>query len=348
MRIGGPGRTLDGPRRVRGRCARSRAATRPGAVRFYVNGVRPSHSRWSRALAPGYDRAVRYTVAAPGPALRPFVRSLWHYEGYAPDHALERVLPSGTVELVVLLDGDTLPLHDPNDPTGPPERMRLESPLVVGTHRAFHVIDTEPQRHCLGVHFRPGAAGALLGLPARELADAQLPLDALWSPGSARDLWARLREAPTATDRFRILQASLLERANDARPPPAWLAPALSALHTLPAPPIGQLARRLGVSRRRFVEGFAAAVGLTPKTYGRVVRFQRALVRLRAEGPVDLARWALELGYFDQAHLNRDFRAFSGQTPTAFRRVHTEPTNPVPEAERGQILPIRAPSPKPT
>src|SRR5262249_42838854 len=82
--------------------------------------------------------------------------------------------------------------------------------------------------------------------------------------------------------------------------------------------PIGELAEELGWSHRRLIARFRDHIGLTPKTLARVIRFDRAVRRLHASQPENLAELAFDCGYFDQAHLNRDFREFAGTSPTAF------------------------------
>jgi AraC-like DNA-binding protein len=77
-----------------------------------------------------------------------------------------------------------------------------------------------------------------------------------------------------------------------------------------------ELARDAGWSRRQFTARFTRAAGLPPKTFARVLRFQRAKALLAAAGGPSLSEIALDCGYYDQAHLNRDFRAFAGCTPT--------------------------------
>jgi transcriptional regulator GlxA family with amidase domain len=87
---------------------------------------------------------------------------------------------------------------------------------------------------------------------------------------------------------------------------------------------VRDVARRVGLSQRRFIQVFAAEVGLTPKLYARVKRFQRARALVRGTAPPDWAQLAVECGYFDQAHLIRDFRAFAGLTPEEYLRHRSE------------------------
>jgi len=93
------------------------------------------------------------------------------------------------------------------------------------------------------------------------------------------------------------------------------------------------------LSARRFIELFRRYVGVTPKLYCRIRRFQRALGELHRIKQMDWSAVALECGYYDQSHFIRDFRQFSGLTPSAYRDMRGS-IEPVPEPERGQICPI--------
>ena len=87
---------------------------------------------------------------------------------------------------------------------------------------------------------------------------------------------------------------------------------------------VRDVARRVGLSQRRFIQVFAAEVGLTPKLYGRVRRFQRALALVKGVPAPGWAQLAVECGYFDQSHLIHDFRAFAGLTPEEYLRRRSE------------------------
>jgi AraC-like DNA-binding protein len=126
-------------------------------------------------------------------------------------------------------------------------------------------------------------------------------------------------DAPCWEARFALLDAVLLQRLHVAAPVApevehAWAR--LRASHG--AVVIATLAEEVGWSRRHLAARFKADVGLPPKTVARVLRFQRVTQTLRRAGRDGLAEVAYACGYADQAHLNRDFRAFAGTTPTDF------------------------------
>jgi AraC-like DNA-binding protein len=263
----------------------------------------------------------------PRPPLSDFVALLWSYEGVTPPHAKERLLPTGTMELVINLRDDTLRVYDPQHHD---RYQTYRGGLLSGVHSTFSVIDTADQGSIIGVHFKPGGAFPFFDLPADELHNAHIPLDALWG-AQADDLRDRLREAPTLAVRFRLLEDCLLARATR----PLTRHPAVTfALTRFCGSPhactIADVTGRSGLGARRFTRIFAAEVGLTPKIFCRIRRFQRALRLIERGRRVDWAAVAASCGYFDQAHFIRDFRAFSGLNPTAYLRQRGEHFNHVP------------------
>ncbi len=84
--------------------------------------------------------------------------------------------------------------------------------------------------------------------------------------------------------------------------------------------PVAQVAAHIGLSQRRFIEVFRNEVGLTPKAFSRVCRFQHVLGRVETATHVDWTSVAYDCGYFDQAHFIHDFREFAGVSPTRYLR----------------------------
>jgi AraC-like DNA-binding protein len=189
---------------------------------------------------------------------------------------------------------------------------RLTS-FVAGLDESYG--ETEHAGHQRGVEVKlaPLAARSLLGVPARELSGRVVPLDGVLGR-SADELLERLAGAPGWPERFALLDAVLAARL--AQDQPRDIAHAWSRLlATHGGVSIAGLARELGWSRRRFGERFREHVGLAPKPAARVLRFRRAVELLERDDGTRLAAIAHECGYYDQAHFNRDFRAFAGASP---------------------------------
>ena len=248
----------------------------------------------------------------PKPPLSDYIETFWAYDAYGAGHTRERVFPTGTSEIVF--------------PLGDDRRM----PVVCGAHSKSFVIDTAGRPMLLGVHFKPGGAVPFLKVPANELGNVHASLDAVWG-ALASEVKERLLEARTWRARFRILEPVLLAQLTSPVAPHPAVAFAVGSIQAMPhMQTIGQITERIGVSPRRFIEVFAADVGLTPKVFSRVLRFQRVLALIRRDRPIDWADVAVAGGYYDQAHFIHDFRAFSEMNPTAYLRADVREPNHVP------------------
>ncbi len=266
----------------------------------------------------------------PAAPLSDFVALLWLYEGYQQPHQKERLLPDGSMELVVNLKEDCTRVYDTD---GSDRFETLRGAAVMGAHSQFFVIDTAGQHTVAGVHFKPGGAFPFLGLPAGELHNRLVSLEDVWGR-LAGELRERLLESPTPGAKFRVMEEILLARAGRRLVRHPAVVFALSQFRGAPhARTVAEVTERTGLSARRFIEVFGGEVGLTPKVFCRVRRFQRALRMAGAGRPVEWAALAADCGYFDQAHFIHDFRAFSGINPTTYARQRTEHMNHVPLGE---------------
>ena len=251
----------------------------------------------------------------PPPPLADFVDMFWLMDGPAPPHLHERLMPMSTVELVIDLRATSGSFV----------------PLLCGPQSESFVIDTPSPPAIMGVHFKPGGAFPFFKVPSGELHNARLSLDALWA-GRAAELRERLLEASTAAARFQTLEKFLL--AETVRPlaqHPA-VAFALRAFQDVSPLSVSAVVERTGWSQRRFIEVFRDEVGLTPKLFSRVVRFQQVVRKVHRQRQVDWAVVAVDCGYYDQAHFINDFQIFSGFSPTTYLRVHGAHLNHVPLA----------------
>jgi AraC-like DNA-binding protein len=275
--------------------------------------------------------------------LSEFIDSLWSLTD-APSHTRERIVPSGTVELVINLAEDEFRIFGP----GPaPSCRRLPGAIVSGCYSTPFEIDTRDHAAVVGVHFRPGGAAGFLGAPPGELADAHVGLGDLWGR-EAIELHERLCSAHGSRDRFRILEQALSARLTRGHRRRSAIQRALPELDR-PGAAIGRVAMELRLSRRRFIEVFTQDVGMTPKRYSRIRRFQRALAIAKRAGSPDWAGVALECGYFDQAHLCREWAEFTGITPSEFVSLRQSRVKEnhlaLPEEE---VKPVQDASPSPT
>jgi AraC-like DNA-binding protein len=269
--------------------------------------------------------AMRYRHRVPRPPLDAFIESIWVYQNDPRPYALERILPTGAAQLIVNLKEDQTRLYDPESPH---RSVATSGSVLSGAQSRFQIIDTSEQEYVAGVAFKPGGTVPFMRMPAHEASDADVPLESLWGRHhpALRD---RLLESDGIDATLDALEAVLTQMWR-----PSGLHPAvnfaLAAFDRAPSTTtIAGVTDAIGLSAKRFIELFKIEVGLTPKRYCRVRRFQRALALANRGRRVDWAGVALDCGYFDQAHFIPDFRSFAGLTPTEYLAARTSFQNHV-------------------
>jgi AraC-like DNA-binding protein len=253
-----------------------------------------------------------YARARPSPGLRPYVGFYTGYRQHGLPPRTHRGLPSPYLTLILTLDD---PLVVAAHPDTSQAAGRYDA-LVGGLHLTPAIIEHGGRQSGIQVAVSPLGCRALFGMPAGELAGVDVDLAAVVDPASVAAVRDRIGSAATWPERFAGVDAWLCRLARDR---PSGVHPGVAhVFHRLLTSggdvPIGMLAGEVGWSARHLTNRFHAEVGLRPKEAARVARFDRARRRL-APG-VRLADVAAGAGYFDQAHLAREFTAFAGCSPS--------------------------------
>jgi AraC-like DNA-binding protein len=179
------------------------------------------------------------------------------------------------------------------------------------------MIDTEEQRCVVTVCFSPGGAAPFFAIPASATRDLIVGLDEVWGRDGAV-LRERLLEATTPQERLALVEDVLLDHVVRPLNPDRAVDLAVAAFER--GHPVAEVTSRLGVLPKAFVRRFRDRIGVTPKRFSRVRRFQRVIGAIERNGtPASWAGLAVEHGYCDQAHMIHDFRELAGITPTAYR-----------------------------
>lgn len=235
---------------------------------------------------PAQARTTRsdYREHPPHPALRDLVACTW--ESRTDDERVQRVIPDGCVDLIWFADREL---------------------LIAGADTGPRQVRVPGGRHTSAIRLRPGAAGAVLGLPAAEIRDQLFPATSVCRGAAA------LEEALAAAGprrRLELLSAAVAER----RAEPDRLVVAAARRLAAPGSRVRDVAYELGISERQLHRRTLTAVGYGPKMLARVARL-RGLV---ARPGQPLARRALEAGYAGQAHMTDEVRRLTGLTPVRF------------------------------
>jgi AraC-like DNA-binding protein len=251
---------------------------------------------------------VTFKMRRPSGALSKFVEVFWYWSDHPRPFVQERVLPMGTVELVIRLE---TPQTSESGIAGP-----RSTPMIIERHETNQL---------LGVHFKPGGAFPFLGFPFADLHNTWITLADLWGEKRARRLLYLLHEAATIDRKFDLLERWL-----------TWIADHPLKHHDAVAFALGEfdndpglqssavIAEKVNLSQRRFIDLFRNEVGMTPKLFCRVRRFRDIVEAIQPMETVDWVDLVLSFGYTDQSHFIHEFREFSGLRPGEYLDLRTE------------------------
>jgi AraC-like DNA-binding protein len=272
----------------------------------YVGIHRSFPCRFAEFGSSGYGAAMTFAARIPRTPLSLFVSVLWHAEHWQPSQGGELHLPDGSVNLTILLDGE----------------LSRKAMSVTGPKAYATELRVQRPRSLIGAQFRHGGVVPFLSVPVGALAGTSMPAADVCGQ-DADVLRDQLLCAADADARLALFERWLAAKLRTGRLPDPAVTWAAGELERCPTAKVGEVASRIGISRRSFVDRFTRDVGLTPKIFGRVQRFQRALRMLHTQDTWDFAAIALAVGYFDQAHFTHEFRRITGATPTRYLESRT-------------------------
>ncbi len=270
---------------------------------------------------------MEYHRHAPVPPLDRLVDHCWLVGADALPFPRQVLFPDGGVTMHFNL-ADPPGLVD--SPSG--RVRRFATSWISGERTRPYTLDLAGRVRSVGIRFRPGGVYPFVGVPARELAGQVIELEDVLGPLAGETL-ERLGPGDDPARVFAEIDALLLARLtrSGTHDIPMQVAGGLEALDRAgPSASVIELARDLGVSHRTLLRLFDRWVGVTPKTIQRVLRFQKVIAWENAQSRLDWSEVAYGCGYYDQAHLIRDFRAFTGTTPTRYRAARLAYPNYVP------------------
>jgi AraC-like DNA-binding protein len=251
---------------------------------------------------------VKYVERAAVVSLSPYVECIWAVSAKRHGRAAERIVPDGCPEIIVHLG-------DPFERLIGKRWRRQPRAFLAGTLTRPLTVRGGGHVLTIGLRFRPAGFTALFGGSLAGTADHEVPLGNLVGADRCRDLVARLDAARSVPRRLDAAMAWLVEQ----RPRDGAVTASAPALRLIVRArgqmQMVELARRLDVSRRQLERSFLRDLGIGPKMYARIVRLNTVLARLDEVERASAVDVALQAGYFDQAHLLRDFRLLAGRSP---------------------------------
>lgn len=263
-------------------------------------------------------------VHTPAFPLSQHVELMWRVTNSGVLPPRQRVYPNGAMALVIHLKKPATSFYIDD------VAQTIRVPLLAGPYsRSFH-IDPSESTAVVGVLFRPGAASLFFPVAAHELHNTDIALSDL-NPGEADTLLNEVCSATGELAQFPVLERYLNRKLKTSVAIHPAVRYAVMQLSRDDGVRIRQLQLDTGLSHTRFIQLFHQHVGLTPKLFYRIRRFRTLLDRIDKGMPVNWSEAAIDGGYFDQAHLIRDFRAFAGITPLEYTRTKPYPSPTIPK-----------------
>ena len=262
-----------------------------------------------------------YNTHQPTYPLSRFIEHFWYHDGYCPGHNKQRLLPDGTSELVIDLRPQPKKLFDRDDHT---KHTSFRESWISGKQSRYIVIESACDSSMIGVHFRPGGTYPFLGFPLAELTDQVVELDLLWGR-AVYTLREQILEALGVDQKFAVLERFLMSKFDANRTAMGRVEQAIDQVLRSPhGMTMRDIAWRIGITPKHLISLFDKFIGLKPKAFGRICRFQRALHVIEHDSPVAWSQVAARTGHSDQAHLIKEFRHFSGLTPSHYVNQKSE------------------------
>lgn len=257
------------------------------------------------------EPTFQFLTRAPSGALSRFVASVWYAKGTIT-YRRERIAPTGSTVAIVVL-GDPI-RQIPEDGDGP--ASTTGEGLVAGPHDRPVVNEPLGETHAIGIVTTPTGCEAVFGQRPATIRGRVRELEEFWPRARAlRDVLLRSESADRA---LAVTEEFLLDTLGT---PPAGIErceAAVAALETDPSRPIADIAAELGIPHNRLDRDFTRVVGLSPRTLASLLRVRRLLAILNVGAEIDWSQRAAELGWYDQAHLIRDFKRYTGVSPTRY------------------------------
>lgn len=244
------------------------------------------------------------------------VESIFHYKGFQPDHSIERVVPTGHVFILFELDGIERQTYD-SESLEPSATFRRA--WVSGLHRNHLSISAHNDSEMFVIQFKAFGAYPFLQQPMAELADRVVQGDYF----SSKDLVATrelLHSAATSKDKFVVADQWLHANFDQTLLPPQSFINVVENMQARPAAKLNEVIESFEGTQKHFISQFKKYIGITPKQYQRVLRFNDVFTQMQSDQFLSWSDIAHRCGYSDQSHFIREFKSFSGLIPKSFRR----------------------------
>lgn len=243
-----------------------------------------------------------------------FVQCFIYYKGFQPEHQIERVVPDGSIYLIFELDGYTRHVFD-NDSLEPTTEFR--ACWLSGAHTEYLSISAHEDSEMFVIQFKPAGAVRLLQSDVSRFSNQVIPAADLFS-NATLTLRLELLAARTPTDKFECARRFLSAHCREKDSVDTIVTKLVAAIQENSTSKLKDLIADAGYSQKQLIHHFKQRVGLTPKAFQRIVRFNELLPKIMEQKTVAWNKISVECDYFDQSHFIKEFKRFCGYSPGQF------------------------------
>ena len=256
-----------------------------------------------------------------------FIEIFIYYEGVQHTHKVDRFLPNGDTE--ILIDFHDTPQYIYDNETLK-EIQACNHVWASGLRTEPITIPSGNNAAMMVISFKKGMAASFFPFPMDEIADSVVDADLVWGSdfGLLRE---RLLETKDTDQRFRLVEEFLVTKFRSQLEINPGVEFAINEMRSHPdAINIGRMNAKIGYSQKHFTHLFRSQVGVTPKSYLKIMRFQKAIREIEKARSVDWGKISQDCGFYDQSHFINNFKTFSGFTPEQYAQIQTNYQNYVP------------------
>lgn len=259
------------------------------------------------------------------PPLDSYLESMFHFKGFVPEHSLERVVPTGHVFILFELDGIERNRFE-NDSLKPIQSFTKV--WVSGMHKNYITISSPPQAEMFVIQFKPYGAYPFLHTPLQNLNEKIVDADTVLG-ATVLALRDELLAKETSEEKFKVAETWLTHRFQKQKTPPAELLDIVERLQKEAVADYPKIITNYSKTHKHLIDQFKKYIGLTPKYYQRILRFQEILQQIHKSEKIEWSQIAYQCEYADQSHFIKEFKHFSGFNPQKFidQDLHQDPPN---------------------
>ncbi len=249
--------------------------------------------------------------------LEKHIESILYFKTFTPDHSIERIVPTGHV--FVIFELDNIPRNTFDNETLKPLKT-FSKVWVSGTHRNFISISAHQNSEMLVIQFKPTGAFPFLHCPVQELNDKVVSAKEIFGK-EILDLREKIFVAENPQVKFNLVSSWLENRFDSKKEAPEYLLTFAERLQKEPVSNLNKIIDSYPATQKQLIEHFKKYIGLTPKYYHRILRFNEILKKINKKEKVSWTDVAYSCDYSDQSHFIKEFFLFSGFNPQEFIKM---------------------------